>query len=66
MTFSGQALDDEGLQDVEIPLRNSATREQLDAGGQCSASSISGWCRISPINITGSVVQLDATPRRST
>jgi PKD repeat protein len=54
VTFSGQAIDDEGLQSVEIQLRNSVTREQLDTGCQYSASSISGWCRISPANITGS------------
>ena len=54
VTFSGQAIDDEGLQNVEIQLRNSVTREQLDTGCQYSASSISGWCRISPTNITGS------------
>jgi PKD repeat protein len=54
ITFAGQAIDDEGLQNVEVSLRNSTTREQLDNGCQYSVDSISGWCRISPINISGS------------
>jgi large repetitive protein len=53
ITFTGQAIDDEGLGSVEITLRNSTTREQLDTGCQYSVNSISGWCRISPVNIPG-------------
>ena len=51
ITFSGQALDDQSLQNVEISLRNSTTREQLDNGCTYSVNSISGWCRVSPIDI---------------
>jgi PKD repeat protein len=54
ITFSGQAIDDEGLQSVEISLRNTTTREQLDNGCQYGPDSIAGWCRISPTNIAGS------------
>jgi PKD repeat protein len=51
ITFSGQALDDQSLQNVEVSLRNNTTREQLDNGCSYSVNSISGWCRVSPIDI---------------
>ena len=54
ITFSGTAEDDQNLKSVEITLRNSSTGEGLaddctfGAGGR-------GNCRISPVNISGSV-----------
>jgi PKD repeat protein len=53
ITFSGEAIDDQNLQDVEISLRNSTTREQLDNGCSYGVNSIAGWCRISPVDISG-------------
>jgi len=51
ITFSGEAVDDQSLQNVEITLRNNTTREQLDTGCSYGVNSISGFCRISPIDI---------------
>ena len=55
ITFSGTAADDEGLKNVEISLRNSSTGENL--GNDCTwGTSVSaGNCRISPVDISGSV-----------
>ncbi|MCU1359384.1 MAG: domain containing protein, partial [Ilumatobacteraceae bacterium] len=47
VTFSGTATDDEGLDYVAITLRNSATREQLSAGGSWGTDVIAGAYRIS-------------------
>jgi large repetitive protein len=51
ITFSGEAIDDQSLQNVEISLRNNTTREQLDNGCSYGVNSISGFCRVSPIDI---------------
>ncbi|MGE3590243.1 MAG: PKD domain-containing protein, partial [Ilumatobacteraceae bacterium] len=48
ITFAGSATDDEGLDYVEISLRNSATREVLAADGTWGTDVIAGWHRISP------------------
>ncbi len=51
LTFSGTASDDENLQNVEITLRNSSTRENL--GNDCSwgVNVTAGNCRVSPVDI---------------
>jgi hypothetical protein len=54
LTFSGSATDDEGLNSVEIQLRNSTTREQLATDGSWGTDVQSGWYRISPNNLNGS------------
>jgi PKD repeat protein len=51
MTFSGTASDDVSLQNVEITLRNTTTRENLAADGTWSTSVSAGVHRISPVNI---------------
>ena len=42
MTFSGTATDDEGLNDVEISLRNTTTRENLGADGTWGIDVVAG------------------------
>ncbi len=49
LTFSGSAVDDEGLDFVDIQLRNTATRENLAADGTWGVDSILDWHRISPL-----------------
>ena len=51
LTFSGTASDDSSLQDVEISLRNSTTRENLGADGTWGVNVTAGSYRISPIDI---------------
>ena len=51
LTFSGTAADDSSLQDVEISLRNSTTRENLGADGTWGVNVTAGSYRISPIDI---------------
>lgn len=54
VTFAGTAQDDQGLKNVEISLRNSSTGEGL--ANDCSfIAGGNGQCRISPVNISGSV-----------
>ena len=54
VTFSGTAADDEGLKNVEISLRNSSTGQAL--ANDCTwGTGSSGTCRISPVDISGSV-----------
>lgn len=54
VTFSGTAEDDQGLKDVTISLRNSSTGQGL--ANDCTwVSGGNGSCRISPVNISGSV-----------
>ena len=54
VTFSGTAEDDQGLRNVEITLRNSSTGEGL--ANDCSfIAGGNGTCRISPVDIGGSV-----------
>ena len=54
VTFSGTAEDDQGLRNVEITLRNSSTGEGL--ANDCSfIAGGNGSCRISPVDIGGSV-----------
>ena len=54
VTFSGTAEDDQGLKNVEITLRNSSTGEGL--ANDCSfIAGGNGTCRISPVDIGGSV-----------
>ena len=48
LTFRGSATDDEGLNDVEVSMSNSSTREVLAADGTWGADRISGWHRITP------------------
>ncbi len=54
LTFSGTASDDENLQNVEISLRNTSTKENL--GNDCSwgANVSAGWCRVGPVDIAKS------------
>lgn len=51
LTFSGSATDDEQLRDVEITLRNSATRENLASDGTWGTNVNAGNYRISPQHI---------------
>ncbi|MFZ2503813.1 MAG: PKD domain-containing protein [Nocardioides sp.] len=53
LTFSGTAVDDEGLNYVEIQLRNTTSRENLAADGTWAADIPAGWHRISPLNLSG-------------
>ena len=54
ITISGTSEDDQGLKSVEITLRNSSTGEGL--ASDCSfVAGGNGSCRISPVNISGSV-----------
>lgn len=53
MTFSGTATDDQGLQNVEITLRNTATRENLANDGTWGVNVNAGVHRISPLDIAG-------------
>jgi PKD repeat protein len=50
LTFTGSATDDEGLNFVEIQVRNTTTRENLAADGTWSTDAILGWHRISGVN----------------
>ena len=59
ITFSGTSTDDEGLKNVEITLRNNTTRHTLASDGTWSVDNQSGWYRMSPINISGTILQLD-------
>ena len=53
ITFAGSASDDEGLKNVEVSLRNTATGEAL--GNDCTwgVGVNAGTCRVSPVNISG-------------
>ena len=54
ITFSGTATDDAGLKNVEISFRNSTTGEGV--ANDCSfIAGGNGQCRISPVDISGSV-----------
>jgi PKD repeat protein len=50
VTFSGSANDDQGLNFVEVSLRNTVTRENLSNGCEWSVDVVAGWCRISGNN----------------
>jgi PKD repeat protein len=51
ITFSGTAIDDEQLKNVEIYLRNTSTGENLGADGTWGTGISAGWRRISPVTI---------------
>ena len=53
MTFTGSAVDDEGLRIVEIRLRNRITDENLTGSGEWGVGLRRDWYRISPTNIAG-------------
>ncbi len=50
LTFSGSATDDEGLDYVEILLRNTTTRENLASDGTWGVDALSDWHRITGPN----------------
>jgi PKD repeat protein len=54
LTFSGTSTDDNSLQNVEITLRNTTTRESLGADGTWGVGVTAGYHRISPVNINAS------------
>jgi PKD repeat protein len=54
ITFSGTAADDGPLQNVEITLRNTTTRENLGADGTWGVNVTAGVHRISPVDINAS------------
>jgi PKD repeat protein len=54
LTFSGSAIDDQHLNNVEITLRNNTTRENLASDGSYGPNAIQDWYRISPLNLTAS------------
>jgi hypothetical protein len=54
ITFSGTAADDGALQNVEITLRNTTTRENLGADGTWGVNVTAGNHRISPVSIGAS------------
>ncbi|ONI67685.1 hypothetical protein BWI15_31810 [Kribbella sp. ALI-6-A] len=51
LTFAGSANDEQSLQNVEIQLRNSTTRENLAADGTWGVDAIAGWYRVAPQNL---------------
>ncbi|ADB29250.1 PKD domain containing protein [Kribbella flavida DSM 17836] len=51
ITFAGSANDEQALQNVEISLRNSTTRENLAADGTWGVDAIAGWYRVAPQNL---------------
>jgi large repetitive protein len=51
ITFSGTASDDTSLDNVEISLRNTTTRENLGADGTWGITVSAGQHRIGPLNI---------------
>jgi hypothetical protein len=53
LTFSGIALDPDGLRDVEVFLRNSSTREVLASDGTWGTNAVGGFHKISPSDISG-------------
>jgi PKD repeat protein len=54
MTLTGSAIDDEGLQRVEIRIRNRLTDENLGGDGTWGTEvTRATWFRISPTNIAG-------------
>ena len=53
MTFTGSAVDDEGLRIVEIRLRNRITDENLTGAGEWGIGLRRDWHRISPTDISG-------------
>ncbi len=54
LTFSGTSTDDNSLQNVELNLRNTTTRENLGADGSWGVNVSAGWHRISPVDINTS------------
>jgi PKD repeat protein len=54
ITFSGTAADDGNLQNVEVTLRNTTTRENLGADGTWGVNVAAGVHRISPVSIGAS------------
>jgi PKD repeat protein len=61
MTFSGTAIDPDGLQQVEVYLRNAATREVIASDGSYGTGLVGDWYRISPLNISGTTYQWSYT-----
>jgi hypothetical protein len=61
MTFSGVALDPDGLRDVEVYLRNASTREVLASDGTWGTNVTGGFYRISPANVSGTSYQWSYT-----
>ena len=53
MTFSGTAVDSDGLRTVEVALRNATTREALGSDGTWGIGVVAGNYRVSPLDITG-------------
>jgi hypothetical protein len=53
MTFSGLALDPDGLRDVEVYLRNASTREVLASDGTWGPDVVGAFHRVSPADISG-------------
>ncbi|MFL6287969.1 MAG: delta-60 repeat domain-containing protein, partial [Actinomycetes bacterium] len=61
MTFSGLALDPDGLRTVEIYLRNASTREVIASDGTWGTNVVGGFYRISPTDISGTSYQWSYT-----
>ena len=53
LTFSGSAMDADGLGTVEVYLRNSTTRENLAADGTWGTDAVASYYRVSPLNLPG-------------
>ncbi|MCU1360791.1 MAG: domain containing protein, partial [Ilumatobacteraceae bacterium] len=51
LTFTGSATDDQNLYSVEVSLRNTTSRENLDTGGNWSTTASAGLFRVSPLNL---------------
>ena len=61
MTFSGTAIDPDGLQQVEVYLRNASTREVIASDGSYGTGLVGDFHRISPLDISGTAYQWSYT-----
>jgi PKD repeat protein len=61
MTFTGTALDPDGLQQVEIYLRNASTREVIASDGTWGTGVVGGFHKISGSDIAGTSYQWSYT-----
>lgn len=60
-TFSGTALDPDGLQNVEFYIRNASTREVIASDGSYGTGLVGAFHRISEPNIAGTSYQWSYT-----
>ncbi|HEX5018950.1 MAG TPA: PKD domain-containing protein [Actinomycetes bacterium] len=61
LTFSGVAVDPDGIRNVEVYLRNSSTREVIASDGSWGTDVVGGFHRISAIDVPGTTYQWSYT-----